>query len=266
MNLHIHSYKQFSEEVSIFDEMMELYLEPLDEITKCWHFDESRSPTMLLLARIFNDCESTRLLLLNGLSEQAVMPMRDIIESMMLFRLFGCDSKLALRWMNNLKEYQHSMVKKRLDELEIDCPESAFYGMLSEMVHPNLLPAAMKVTEQLQTNDLLVQTYYFGGMNKPSWIGIVFNDLLILMLMTLMSVVPPTYFPSMNNPDGWWSKVLTMKDRLVNLGADIQIQAIEKTGKDKIEQEQVFRKLKIDHIKLKLLDMEKIASDPGFPV
>ena len=71
-NLHIHSYNRFSREVALFDEMMELYLEPLDEIGRAWHGKDEKSPEIVLLARMFNDFESSRLLLINGQPEQAV--------------------------------------------------------------------------------------------------------------------------------------------------------------------------------------------------
>ncbi|MFC2024577.1 hypothetical protein ACFLTJ_03290 [Chloroflexota bacterium] len=265
-SLHIHSYKQFSEQIFVFDEMMELYLEPLEETKKYWHFVDSRSAAVMLLARIFNNCEAARLLLLNGLPEQAMMPMRDIVESMMLFRLFGVDSKLAKRWMQDLKEYHPATVKKKLDQLGIDCEEYKLYSMLSQMTHPNLLAAVMKVTEHELTHDVLVRTYNFGGMNKPSWIRSIFISLLILMLMTLMFVLPPAYFPKMKNPNEWWDKVITIKDHLVRLGADIQISEVKKTGKDRAVQEQVFNRLKVDYINFKPLDKAEIESDPGFSI
>lgn len=36
LSLQIHSYKHFDKKVALFEEMMELFLEPLDEVTSNW--------------------------------------------------------------------------------------------------------------------------------------------------------------------------------------------------------------------------------------
>lgn len=266
LSLQIHSYKHFDKQVALYEEMMELFMEPLNEVTSQWHYKEEKSSLMFVLTRMFNDYESSRLMLLNGLPEQAIMPMRDAIECMMLFRLFSEDSKFALRWTEFFKEYHASTVKTFLDELEIDCPEYAFYGMFSEMVHPNLLSVASKVTEHELKDSMLIRRYHFGGMNRPTWTGPVFGNLLVIQLMTIMSVLPPTYFRFMKNPEEWRNKVLAAKDKLAELGADLHFEEVEKTGKDKVEQERVFKKLKLWRIKAELekLDEKRIAADKGF--
>jgi len=264
-SLHLRSCKHFSKQLALFDEWMELYLEPLDKISSGIHLKE-KSPIIVLLARMFNDFESSKLLLLYGLPEQANMTMRDIIECMMLIRLFGNDSKLALRWMENLKEYHPSYVKKRLDELEIDCPEYAFYGTLSTLTHANLLSVVSTVTEKMLTNNLLLQTYHFGGINNPSWIELVFNILFIFLSVTLASVLPPVYSPYMSNPEEWWNKQVELSGKLKELlGDSIQFEEVEKTGKGKAERDMVFKKLGLIKIKATFFDKEKIASDKGFP-
>jgi len=225
-SLQIHSYKHFDKQVALYEEMMELFMEPLNEVTSQWHYKEEKSPLMFVLARMFNDYESSRLMLLNGLPEQAIMSMRDAIECMMLFRLFSEDSKFALRWTEFFKEYHASTVKTFLDELGIDCPEYAFYGTFSEMVHPNLLSVASKVTEHALKDSMLIRRYHFGGMNRPTWTGPVFGNLLVIQLMTIMSVLPPTYFRFMKNPEEWRNKVLVAKDKLVELGADLHFEEV----------------------------------------
>ena len=178
-NLYIHSSSYFDKQLAVFDEMMELYLEPLDDLADAQPTKKGiGDPLIILLARIFNDFESSKLLVLRGFTEPAQMPVRDVIECMMLFRLFNSDSKLALRWMNNLKEYHPSSVKKRLDELEVDCPEYIYYGLLSELTHPNLLSAMSIVTEKRLTDGLISRAFNFGGMNNPTWIGLIFTNIL----------------------------------------------------------------------------------------
>lgn len=264
--LQIRSHTHFKGQVDWFEEMMELFLEPLDEVIGHWHNQEEKGALMFVLTRLFNDFESSRLLLLSGLPEQAVMPMRDAIECMMLFRLFSKDTKYALRWIEYIKEYKASVVKTLLNELKVECPEYAFYGMFSEMVHPNLLSVASKVTEHEQANNGLVRRYHFGGMNRPTWISVIFNNLLVLLLMTLLSVLQPTYCYLLKNPEDWWSRVLDVKDKLVEFGAGIQLEAVEKTGEEKVEQEMVFGKLKVWRIKAELekLDEKRITADEGF--
>lgn len=263
--LQIHSYKYFSEKLSLFDEMMEVYLEPLDDISSGWQLKEEKSPEIILIARMFNDFESSRLLLLNGLPEQAIMAMRDIVECSMLFRLFGSAPKLALRWMKDLKEYQPSDVKRKLDELGVDCPEHIYYGMLSQLAHVNLLSVVSRVTESKLTDEWIIQTYHFGGMNNPTWIDLVLNSLLILIFTVMWSVLPPAYSSTLKNPEGWCDKVISLGEKVEKLEIGLQIKEAEINGKTRIERDKVFRKLKIVTTKSALFDKDKIASDKGFP-
>jgi len=245
LSLQIQSYKYFSKQVALFEEMMELFLEPLHEVTSNWHYKEEKSPLMLVLVRMFNDYESSRLLLMNGFPEQAVMPMRDSIECMMLFRLFSNDSKYALRWAEHIKEYKASLIKTFLNDLQIDCPEYAFYGMLSEMVHPNLLSAATKVTENKLDNENSIRSFHFGGMNRPTWTQTVFNNLLVLMLMSLLSVLPPTYSIYMQNSEDWWSKIISVRAKLGKFGTHVKLEEVEETAAEKDLRERVYKKSKV---------------------
>ncbi len=268
--LQIHSYKYFSKQLALFEEMMELFLEPLNEVTSNWDVElkeEERHSLMFVLVRMFNDYESSRLMLLNGLPEQAVMPIRDAIECMMLFRLFSRDSKYALRWIEYFKEYKASIVKGFLDELQIDCPEYSFYGMLSEMVHPNLLSVAAKVTEKEIPDKGVLRTFHFGGMNRPTWTEKVFLFCLVLQLMTLVSVLPPTYFRFMENPDVWWKKVLEAKEKVGEFGANVRLKEVEKTEYDEAQKQLIYKKLKLWKIEAELekLDEKSIVDDKGFP-
>lgn len=264
--LNILAYKHFSKQVAIFEEMMELYLEPIPELNEKWHFDDGKNPTIILLSRMFNDFESAKLMLLNGLPEQANIPLRDALECMMLFRLFGVDSKLALRWMKNLKEYHPSNVKKRLDELKIDCPEYSFYGMLSHLTHANLLSVVSTVAETKLGDNLLLQTYNFGGMNNPTWIGLVFNTLFIFLYIALRSVLPPVYLPDIKQPEKWWDKVVGLVEKLEGIVEGIEFEELERSEKDKRAEEEVFRKLGFAKIKAALFDKDTINADKGFSI
>ena len=266
-NLQIHSSSYFDKQLALFDEMMELYLEPLDDLVDALPTKKGiGDPLIILLARIFNDFESSKLLVLRGYTEPAQMPLRDVIECMMLFRLFIYDSKLASRWMNDLKEYHPSNVKKRLDELEVDCPEYIYYGLLSQLTHPNLLSAMSIVTEKRLTNGLISRAFNFGGMNNPTWIGQIFLDIVILLFLNLQSILPLVYFNVLKRPNEWWGKVEGLKDKLVELGANIQVEEVEFTDEEKKLQGQTLKKLgKLVRVETTLFDKKKIAEDKGFP-
>jgi hypothetical protein len=245
---------------------MELFLAPLDKVTNNWHYKEEKSSLMVILTRLFNDFESARFLLLNGFPEQAIMSMRDALECMMLFRLFSNDSKYASRWSVYFKEYHISIVKSFLDELGVECPEYAFYGMLSEMVHPNLLSVASKVTEHEITNTGMVRSYHFGGMNRPTWTTPVFNNLLVFILMTLLSVLSPVYATYMNNPEEWWSKVLLARNKLKELKINIELEGVEESAEEKRVRKKVHQKLRLWRIEAELekMEFEQIIHDEDF--
>lgn len=266
LNLNIRSYKYFSKQFALLDEMMELYLEPLDKIISGCHNEEAKSPAIVLISRIFNDFECSRLLLQNGQPEQAAMPMRDALEGMMLIKLFCNDYKLALRWMKDLKEYRISHVKKRLDELKVDCPEYALYGTLSTLTHANLLSVASRVTETTLTNNSVLRTYHFGGINNPSWIGLVLNNLLIYLLLILLSVHPLLYLPNMSDFNEWWNRVNGLLPKLQEfLGDALQFEEFDKTGGGDTERARVFKRLKLAKVQAILYDGDMIAADKGFP-
>ena len=233
--LFLKSQMYFRDQLSVFDEMMELYLEPLEEISKNWYFKDEKSPEIMLISRIFNDFESSRILILHGLTEQAHMPMRDIVECMMLFRLFEYKPELALRWMKNLKEYSPSNVKAELSKSKVNCPEyDVLYGMLSELTHPNLLSVVHNVIERKKTqSEWVIQTYTLGGVNNPTWTQMVFTNFLILLLMVMTEILLPAYYPVMNNPEEWRRKVISVGDILIEFGADLQFAEVEEGNLDK---------------------------------
>jgi hypothetical protein len=252
LSLQIKFYKQFNDQIKLFEEMMELFLEPLNEVISNWQYKEENEPLVPVIVRMFNDFESSRLLLLNGFPEQAIMSMRDSIECMMLFRLFRGDSKYALRWIDYIKEYKASSIKTLLDSLKLDCPEYAFYGMFSEMAHPNILSVASKVTEYKQDDETTIRRFHLGGMNRASWTEIVFNHLLASMLMTLVSVLPPTYLTLMKKPDEWLSKVLSVRVKCKELRVKIESKGNEETTKEKIISERLYKKFKLSRIEAEL--------------
>lgn len=264
-SLHIHAYGYFNEQIRVFDEMMEFYLEPLDEIGGRGS-RVAKSAVVVLLARMFNDFECSKRLLLCGQPEQACMPVRDVVECMMLVRLFGCDPERALRWMKNLKEYQPADVKKRLDELGVDCPEHSLYAMLSQLCHPNLLSVASRVTEKKVGKDLFLVTHHFGGIDRPSWIRLVFNSMLLVQWMALVSVAAPVYFPYMSSPEEWWNRLAGVRDRLKGIVGDaMEFEEVEESAEDRVGRQKVYKKIGLMRIHATFFDKEEVASDEGFP-
>jgi len=254
----------FNNQLTVFDEMMELFLEPLKEISEGWHFKKEKSPEIMLISRIFNDFETSRILILHGLTEQSHMPMRDIIECSMLFRLFGCNPGLALRWMKNLKEYSPKNIKAELKKLKVDCPEyDKFYGMLSELAHPNLLSVVHNVIERKTKDKWIIQTYMFGGLNNPSWTKLVLINILSMLLFVMTEILPSAYMPNMGNPEEWQSRVIKVANKIVELGAEVQF--VEKEEVDNSVKKLVRKKMKLSQINFNLFDKQVVSNDKGFP-
>ena len=123
--------RTFLKERILFERMSELVLEATEPLAAYWKDDSEGQPAVMLLnSRMFNDFEAAKCLLMWGLPEQAVMPMRDTIECMMLMRLFEHKPELARRWVTNLAEYSPGNVNAELKKLGVDAPEYRLYPML----------------------------------------------------------------------------------------------------------------------------------------
>jgi len=183
---------------------------------------EKKAAVLMLISRMFNDFESAKLLILNGLCEQAYMPLRDTIECMMLIRLFNAEAKRALRWVSRLAEYSPGQVKKRLDELKIDAPEYALYSPLSRLSHANLLGSLTHVQEVNLGDRNLLRTYHFGGFRNDKWIGRELQFALIHMIFALVGPLGQTYWLHLPDPHGWYEDVMALMPRLQKCGADIE--------------------------------------------
>jgi len=122
----------FLKERLLFAGMLELILEsfkPLGGRRK--DTAEGELALATLATRMFNDAEGAKQLLLWGLPDQAQPLIRDIIECMLLFRLFLQKPKTAKKWLINLAEYQPGAVNAKLLELGVHAKEYAWYGLLS---------------------------------------------------------------------------------------------------------------------------------------
>ena len=249
----------FLEERMIFAEMAELLFEPLEYFPRLLKGEEAdrKSVIPMLISRLFNDFEAAKLLILNGLCEQAYMPLRDGLECMGLIRLFDADGELALRWVTKLAEYHPNDVRRRLEELDVDAPEFAFYGFMSTLSHANVLGSVTHVQERDVGNQTLLRTYHFGGYANEKWIGMQLQALLIQMLFALAGPLTQIYKQYVPNIQEWHDKVVALVPRLQKCGIDIGIdwEDMSEEGEDELHPRVKKAILKIEQ---KLFDMNLI--------
>lgn len=210
-------------ERALFRKMMNLILEPLGRSTHHFPVGEQKSVELMLIARLFNDFEAAMRLTLLGLGEQAYMPMRDSIETMLLMKLFGIDSKLATRWVTDLKEYHASNVIAMLKKHGIDLPLNDLYITFSQLGHTNLL-ASVHVVEEVELGEnQLLRTYHFGGMRSEGFIELQLRNLLVLSMIALVSVLAEPYHKIDPEFERWWEEVRSLPNVLKNeLGIGIE--------------------------------------------
>lgn len=214
-----------AEEV-VYQELMELLIEPLDSVQHQWDDSENRSAVMLLISRLFNDLQAAHHLALLGLTEQSIHGLRDAVECMLLIRLFDAEPNLALRYLKYAKEYSAGNCVAILKQKKIDPPEYQLYTMLSTLAHPNVFGAVAHVSEERLPEGIL-RIYHFGGFKNALWIRQELRNLLGCLGLALVAVLPPIYAPVMHDFKGWASRVLEAVDKLPALGMDVQTQPLE---------------------------------------
>jgi hypothetical protein len=227
-----------------FAQQIELALEPLDSAMPSWNHDKTKSGVMILLSRMFNDFEAAQQLILRGLPEQTVHPVRDAIECMMVIRLIQAEPKMALRWMKDLKQYSASNCKALLDERGVECPEYAFYAGLSNLAHPNIYSSILHVSET-QTEAGLIWTYHVGGMRNERWLQLAFFNLLTVVQMGLLTILPTLYVPVMEKPLDWYHRVRDLLPTLDKLGIEIEQLPDESAKPDKQVMEKLLRPYRV---------------------
>lgn len=224
----------FLKERMFFERMSELVLEATEPLSGYWKDDsKGQSAIMLLNSRLFNDFEAAKCLLMWGLPEQAVMPMRDTVECMMLMRLFEHKPELAKRWVTNLAEYSPKNVNAELKKLGIEPPEHKFYPMLSQISHTNLLASVTRVEETDLNNGSTYFKFHLGGYTNTQIISQYFLLLLILMFLALGGPLARIYASLVKDYRKWWDSVMSLIPDLEGLGAEIEV-ADEKVVDSKI--------------------------------
>ena len=237
---------QFLTERALFEEMMNDILVPISrgvgEVLVPQ--DDSKDPVLLLMARLVNDFEAPKRLILMGLGEQAYQSMRDSVETSLLLLLFQLDEKLAMRWMLDLKQYTAGNTIAQLRKYKVDYPLGEMYSMLSVLSHPNFL-ASMHVVEEVKVGeDHFLRTYHFGGYRNAGFIKLQFGTLLVLMMVAVLTALPSPF--AANDPEyqNWLEKVQYWPQRLKDaLGLDVEL-SINPVDDDATRQ--VALRLKLD--------------------
>jgi len=253
----------FLKERVLFAGLLELILEsfkPLGGRRKDTGEDELALLT--LATRTFNDAEGAKQLLLWGLPDQAQPLIRDVIECMLLFRLFLRKPKTAKKWLMSLTEYQPGDVYAKLLELGVHAREYAWYGLLSHQGHSNFL-ASLSHTQEMDVGEQgMLRRFHYGSARTPEAERLIqwgFLMLFFLLYIALNEPLAELYY-ARSEPDvfsRWSAKINSFQPKLLELFSEI----VEKP---------TFGTSKVDHPlweltkkKLRLKEFEKILTGYG---
>lgn len=229
----------FLKERTFFKEMMNDILDPIYRGASPTFTvsDDSRDPSLVLMARLVNDYEASLRLILMGLGEQAFQTMRDSVETSLLLLLFQFDGDLATRWMIDLKKYRVGNTILELKKHGVDYPFGEMYSTLSALSHPNML-ASLHVVEEVQVGeDQFLRRYHFGGYGNFGFMRQQLKLLLTLMITAIIGALPIPL--GANDPEftEWWEKVQKLPQRLkdeVGLDVEYSREPIDKSVQQKI--------------------------------
>jgi len=246
----------FLKEHILFAGMLELTLEsfkPLGGHRKDTVEDELALAT--LATRMFNDAEGAKQLLLWGLPDQVQPVTRDIIECMLLFRLFLRKPKRAKRWLMNLKEYQPKYVNAELLKLGVHAKEYAWYGPLSHGGHANLL-ASLSHTQEMDVGEQgMLRQFHFGSARTAEterFIQFGFLMLFSLLFIALNEPLAELYYGRSESDvfSRWCTKVNDLKPKLLELFSEITEKPAFGTSKvDQALQELTDKKMRFEEFK-----------------
>jgi hypothetical protein len=217
----------FLKERVLFAVMAELILESFKPFSgRRKETDEGKLAMSTLATRMFNDAEGAKQLLLWGLPDQAQPLIRDIIECMMLFRLFLRESKMAKRWLMNLAEYHPRDIDASLRKLGILAKEYAWYGLLSHQGHSNLLGSLSHTQETNVGEQGMLYEFHFGGARTPETEYLIQVGFLVLFSVLSIALNEPLaelyYGHSGSDVFGrWGAKVAQLKPKLLELFSEI---------------------------------------------
>lgn len=218
----------FLKERMLYGEMIELMLEAVGPPSG--YTDKrvaiSESALLTLTTRIFNDFEGVKNILLWGLPDQANIVMRDIIECMLLLRLFLRKPKKAVKWLINLKEYQPGSIYAELSRLGINAKEYSYYAPLSHEAHSNLLASLSHVQEMKVGEKKMLRVFHFGSTRTKEAEFFIQHGFLTLFLLFYITLVEPLaeYYHQHSNSDVyevWSNKINDFLPKLHEIATEI---------------------------------------------
>jgi len=253
----------FLKERLLLAEMLELILEsfkPLGGRRK--DTDECELALATLATRMFNDAEGAKQLLLWGLPDQAEPVIRDIIECMLLFRLFLRKPKTGKKWLMNLTQYQPRHVNAELLKLGVHAKEYAWYGLLSHAGHANLL-ASLSHTQEMDVGEQgMLRQFHFGSARTAEterFIQWGFLPLFFLLYVALNEPLAELYYGRSESDvfSTWCTKVNDLKPKLLELFSEIA-------------EKPAFGASKVDHVlqqltdkKMRFQEFKRILTEDG---
>ena len=253
----------FLKERHLFAGMLGLILESFKPLSgRRKETDESELAMSTLATRMFNDAEGAKQLLLWGLPDQAQPLTRDIIECMMLFRLFLRKPKTAKKWLINLAEYQPGDVNAKLLELGVHAKEYAWYGLLSHQGHSNLL-ASLSHTQETDVGEQgMLRQFHFGSARTPETERFIQWGFLMLFSLLHIALNEPLaelyYWRSESDVfSRWGAKVNDIKPKLLELFSEVTEKPASGTSKADHALWELTKK------KLRLNEFERILTEYG---
>lgn len=249
----------FLKERLLFAEMLELILESFKPLgVRRNDTTEDELALLTLATRMFNDAEGVKQLLLWGLPDQAQPVIRDIIECMLLFRLFLQKPKTAKKWLINLAEYQPGVVNAELSKLGVHAKEYALYGPLSHDGHSNLLASLSHVQEMDVGEQGMLRQFHFGSARTPEteyFIQQGFLTLFFLLYIALKEPLAELHYGRSESDvfSRWYAKVDDLQPKLIELVSEItEKPAFGKSKVDRALQELIDKKMRFEEFKRRL--------------
>lgn len=246
----------FLKERLLFAGMLELILESFKPLGGRRRDTAEGELTLATLAtRMFNDAEGAKQLLLWGLPDQAQPLTRDIIECMLLFRLFLRKPKTAKKWLMNLAEYQPGDVNAKLLELGVHAKEYAWYGLLSHGGHSNLLASLSHAQEMDVGEQGMLRQFHFGSTRTAETehsIQLGFLMLFSLLHIALNEPLAELYYGRAESDvfSKWCAKVGDLKPKLLELFSEITEKPTFGTSKiDHALQELTEKRMRFEEFK-----------------
>ena len=256
--------EQFIEQQDLHARMMQLMLDPLEWSRRSHPTVNLHSAGVLLTSRVFNDFEAAKQLLLVGLIEQVIGPIRDAVECALLLHSLVHVPERANRWLNDMKEYHPAEARRVLSEEGADTTTYQLYDTLTYLSHPNMLASVARVQESQPFGDYYWRAVHFGGFRNVEWARIQWFTLLAVELSVLWLPLTVSYshnglFPSRAAGDFWRQSFTNCADRLGEpfSGTTEVVAPIDKSIEGKIR-----KRLKI---KGPIWDQEKIQKGEPRP-